>query len=157
VSDEAGLAEAYSSTSGFSKSGHTLYVAGTRWNHGLGTLVSDVIDDVRLPFTNKILGTRSTNRYAETLLQLKANPDIDRLVGHSLGAQAARQAATDLGIDDWQAYAMPSFNFNQDSDPRRHRHYGDPVSMFDSAAAVNFSDSFNPHSYGGYTDLSVSP
>jgi len=109
--------------------------------------VSDLIDDVRLPFTNHLLGTRSTNRYAETMAQMKAHPKYDRLVGHSLGAQAAMQVANDLEIDDWQAYASPSFNFHQARDHRRHRHYGDPVSMFDSAADVTLSRSFNPHSY----------
>ena len=100
VTDKEGLQTAYNADHNIYTNGDTLYIVGTQagklasgvlpWNWGSGNFskgVGDVWDDVsKIPFWGDL--TNST-RYKEAEAALKANPNIKRVIGHSLGGSVA--------------------------------------------------------------------
>ena len=81
MEDRWGLTNAYRSPSGIYKSGKTLYISGTGGKDG--DFVKDWIDNfTKLPFRN----AHHTQKYRDSMEALKKNPDVTRLVGHSLAS-----------------------------------------------------------------------
>jgi hypothetical protein len=128
-----------------------MYVAGT-------SSVDDVLTDVTIPF-GQIRETRRFNRAKKALLR---HPEINTVVGHSLGAEIAQELSTFKQVKRGRAYGSPSIIGR--SKMRYVRGYGDPVSasnMFGEMINDMFHDGKrfrtqievgNPHSY---TDLDL--
>jgi len=132
VSDEAGLAAAYRNTNGFYHDGNTLFIAGSRSSR-------DWLNNPKLA-VGKV---DSTPRYHAAQEMLTLYPDTTRLVGHSLGGSVAKNLANTTGRN-YEIYAAPAVTWSDD--PHSHRHWGDPVSMFDRGAHSTFRFG-DPHSY----------
>ena len=60
---------------------------GTGAKTGLNHKVNDVIADLCFPTHNVQL----SERYKDALEELSKNPDVDRLVGHSLGSSVVQE------------------------------------------------------------------
>ena len=74
MENRQGLAEAYKLDSGTYVAGDSLFLAGTK-------SARDVWDDLKIPFGM----TNRTQRYEDASRVLKASPQVQRIVGHSLG------------------------------------------------------------------------
>jgi hypothetical protein len=81
IEDRAGLTNAYRSPSGIYRTGNTLYISGTGGKDG--DFVRDWMDNFgKLPFRN----AHNTQKHKDVMESLKKNPDVNRLVGHSLAS-----------------------------------------------------------------------
>ena len=79
IEDRQGLNNAYRSPSGIYRTGNTLYISGTGGKEG--DWEKDWIDIfTKLPFRN----AHNTQKYKDVMEALKKNPDVNRLVSHSL-------------------------------------------------------------------------
>ena len=78
MENRQGLAQAYALDSGTYVAGDSLFLAGTK-------SARDVWDDLKIPFGM----TNRSQRYEDANRVLKANPQIRRIVGHSLGGAVA--------------------------------------------------------------------
>lgn len=160
VTDKEGLERAYGAEHNVYTRGDTLYVAGTQagklisgslpWNWGTGDFskgAGDVWDDVsKIPFWGDI---HASTRYQEAVKALKANPNIKRVVGHSLGGSVALQLQKDYPQLESVTFGAPVWDpLGNDKKSRgpnkvdRYRNYLDPVSIFDRSA--NNSIKWNP-------------
>ena len=136
----------------------TLYIAGTQ-------NAQDVYDDVRhvppLPWSDM----KQTERYKTAETYLNKNPQITKLVGHSLGGSVVLALQRNNPERNYEVvtYGAPVFvDLNPFRDKKfkvqRFKHIGregqsDPISMFDMGAKITPVDSENPltlHSYKGY-------
>ena len=72
---------AYDSPAGLYKTGGTLYIAGTGGKDG--SLTRDIMDDLLLVPTRNI---KHSEKYQDVMKYLKENPDVKRLVSHSLAS-----------------------------------------------------------------------
>ena len=136
----------------------TLYIAGTQ-------NAQDVYDDVRhvppLPWSDM----KQTERYKTAETYLNKNPQITKLVGHSLGGSVVLALQRNNPERNYEVvtYGAPIFvDLNPFRDKKfkvqRFKHIGregqsDPISMFDMGAKITPVDSENPltlHSYKGY-------
>jgi len=136
----------------------TLYVAGTQ-------NTQDVYDDVRhvppLPWSDM----KQTERYKTAETYLNKNPQITKLVGHSLGGSVVLALQRNNPERNYEVvtYGAPVFvDLNPFRDTKfkvqRFKHIGreaqsDPISMFDMGAKITPINSENPltlHSYKGY-------
>ena len=150
IEDRQGLTNAYRSPSGIYRTGNTLYISGTGGKDG--DFEKDWIDNFsKLPFRN----AHNTQKYKDVMEALKKNPDVNRLVGHSL-ASAVINRINEEQPDKYQSttYATPAIKPRRKGkqNPRRldFRNPNDVVSMLDGYAETsNFVD-WNPiiqHSY----------
>ena len=150
IEDRAGLTNAYRSPSGIYRTGNTLYISGTGGKDG--DFEKDWIDNfTKLPFRN----AHNTQKYKDVMEALKKNPDVSRLVGHSL-ASAVINKINEEHPDRFSTttYATPTIKPRRKGkqDPRRIdlRNPNDIISMLDGYAETsNFKD-WNPliaHSY----------
>lgn len=114
-----------------------LYIAGTRIWRWSG--LRDIRDDMRLPFGK----VREAARYRAAADHLRAHPYIHTVIGHSLGGSVAIATAHDFN-KKWETWANPGVSWKKD--PRKHRHWGDPISMFDRGA-TSTAPGWNPHGY----------
>ena len=149
LTDEQGLRNAYNAPNAVFIDGNKAYVAGTR---SAGEAFRD---------WGKIgtWNTKHVERYGQLTEALKDNPQVDTLIGHSLGAStvAELQRQTD---NKYMAryYGAPFLNLNpfDGPDPRNQtfRHPGDPVSMLDNKAnnipSSDFGNWVWAHGYGGF-------
>lgn len=150
VTDSAGLQTAYDAEHNVYTNGDTLYIAGTQagklatgvlpWNWGSGNFSKgseDVWDDVsKIPFWGDL--TNST-RYKEAEAALKANPNIKRVVGHSLGGSVALELQKRYPQLESRTYGAPVWDptgsdAKNKSTVDRYRNYLDPVSIFDRSS-----------------------
>jgi len=159
IDDAIGLQRAYASENGEYVYGNTLYssgsVAPTPYNifSRPWAVARDWLgDDPRLFFGSGAI--RSTAKYNDQLRVLRANPQIRRIVGHSLSARTSLQIDDDFkGKYDVTAYSTPIISphiaiLNDKADPRRIRGTFDPVAMFDGNASKTIpTTTFNTHSY----------
>ncbi len=134
VEDKAGLDEAYQTQEGVTTKGDTLYIAGTK-------SFGDVLDDVAIP-----LGmTNTTARHRDASRVLNANPQLTRVVGHSLGGAVALQLQKEKPGLQTTTHGAPVVSTNGSSE--RFREAGDPVAALDFGAVTAAPSSWNPHSY----------
>ena len=126
--DKIGLQRAYKTPSGLYQRGNNLYIAGTRD-------FRDVIDDLKLPFDK---GAKNSKRYEEVKKYLNEHPEINNLIGHSLGGAVALQSNKDNPEKyNIVTYGSPAVNLpliKDDPNIKRFRNSGDPISMFDGKA-----------------------
>ena len=135
MQDKEGLDEAYSSPKGTFVAGDSLYISGTK-------SAADVLDDVSIP-----LGlTSKTARYRDASLVLSKNPQVQRLVGHSLGGAVALELQKQKPDLQSVTYGAPVASTKPGE---RYRHWGDPVAALDSGAQTTAPTQVNPHSYAG--------
>jgi pimeloyl-ACP methyl ester carboxylesterase len=108
-----------------------------------------VWDDLKIPFGL----TKYSKRYIESDKVLQQDPNITKLVGHSLGGASALEFQKHYPVLHFQTitYGAP-VNSNNPSN-QRFRKDGDIVSFLDSGAqSLNKSTpDFCQHSYRGYT------
>eukprot|EP00438_Fugacium_kawagutii_P006499 Skav236814 [mRNA] locus=scaffold80:397159:400039:+ [translate_table: standard] len=156
IEDRAGLTNAYRSPSGIYRTGNTLYISGTGGKDG--DLNQDIWDDlIHLPTRN----AHNTQKYKDVMEALKQNPDVSRLVGHSLSSavinkineeQPNRFATT--------TYATPTIKRRRKGkqDPRRLdlRNPNDIISMLDGYAETSDFEDWNAlvaHTYKNFEEL----
>jgi hypothetical protein len=150
------LSAAYASSTGFhqqtgSQGQQVLAIRGTDWSHGFGQLASDLYDDARLPGAGLhvpgvgLMGTRGTTKYQQAKRYLDAHPEIDEIIGHSLGASVAIALGQDTG-KPYRVYSSPSVTWQRDM--RHRRRYWDPISIMDRGAEMTeFIPRHNPHGF----------
>ena len=154
IEDSQGLTNAYRFPSGIYRTGNTLYISGTGGKDG--DFVRDWMDNFgKLPFRN----AHNTQKYKDVMEALKKNPDVTRLVGHSLASavinkineeQPNRFATT--------TYATPAIKprrKGKKQHPRRldYRNPNDIVSMWDGYAETSDFSDWNPiiaHTYKNF-------
>ena len=83
-----GLDAAYSSVNGITRIGNTLYIGGTGAKTGLNHKVNDVMADLFVIPTHNV---QLSETYKDTMEELSKHPDINRLVGHSLGSSVVQE------------------------------------------------------------------
>ena len=142
---------AYASPQNFHVHGNTLAVAGTQINPdnptGISGTISDIASDLFLVPTNE---TEHMQRYRTITREIHDNPEIDTILGHSLGSSVAHQWVSDH--PDWHGrvrlYNSPEISWTH-SDPRvsSYRYYGDGISLLDRAADDSWGGLGNPHRY----------
>ncbi len=144
LTDKDGLERAYQQGDTYAY-GDTLYIAGSH-------TARDLFDDV-----TKITAwgdLRNAERYQAADKALKANPNIKRVVGHSLGGSVALELQKNHSGLESRTYGAPVFNpTGGDAKAERYRNWFDPVSVFDRSAERSFKanpfDSFSmTHDYG---------
>ena len=104
ITDAEGLDRAREQEKRIYVHGNTLYVSGTAWRNkktGMPSL-QDPWDDLKIP----IYKTRYAQRYKDADEFMKQNPNIDRVVGHSLGGSVALELATNYNVVA-QTYKAP--------------------------------------------------
>ena len=87
ITDAEGLDRAKDQEKRIYVHGNTMYLSGTSWRNkktGMPSL-QDPWDDLKIP----IYKTRYAQRYKYAEEFMKQNPNIDRIVGHSLGGSVA--------------------------------------------------------------------
>ena len=135
MENRQGLAQAYKIDSGTYVAGDSLYLAGTK-------SARDVWDDLKIPFGM----TSRSQRYEDANRVLKANPQIRRIVGHSLGGAVALELQREHPEMKTITYGAPVISA---SGGERHRAVFDPVAMFDFGAKTELPRGLNPHGYSG--------
>ena len=158
IEDRAGLTNAYRSPSGIYRTGNTLYISGTGGKDG--DFTRDWIDNfTKLPFRN----AQNTQKYKDVMKALEENPDVTRLVGHSLASavinkineeQPNRFATT--------TFATPTIKPRRKGkqNPRRldYRNPNDPVSILDGRAETSDFKGINPvvqHTYKNFEGVGM--
>ena len=160
ISDAEGLRRAYQNiddNDGNYIYGNTLYTSGSTppwrvFSDPKGVFRDWFYDDPLLVLSD--WGTRRTYKYASQQQILKANPQIRRIVGHSLSASTTLQTDDDNpGKFKVTAYSTPIISphipfINDQRDERRVRGTWDPVAMFDGNAGKTINTTtLNPHNY----------
>jgi hypothetical protein len=131
IEDREGLDKAYTSEHNVYVEGDTLFVSGT-------SSLGDVVDDASIP-----LGmTNRTKRYQEASQALSRNPQVKRVVGHSLGGSVALTIAQKHNLEG-RTYSAPVVGLKGGE---RYRAMGDPISALDLGAHTSIIIG-NPHSY----------
>ena len=150
IEDRQGLSNAYNSPAGYYRSGNTLYIGGTGAKDG--SVVRDIVDDLFLLPTRN---AQHTQKYHDVMKYLKENPDVKRLVSHSLGSAVVNKINEDMP-DKYATttYATPTIKFkrNGKQDPRRldYKNRNDPVALLDGYVEVSDLKELNPlvaHTY----------
>ena len=150
IEDRKGLWNAYDSKDGFYKTGGTLYIAGTGGKDG--SLNRDIMDDLLLVPTRNI---KHSEKYQDVMKYLKENPDVKRLVSHSLASAVVNQINNDMP-DRFTSttYATPTIKRRRKGkqNPKRldYRNPADVVSILDGYAENSNLKELNPlmaHSY----------
>jgi hypothetical protein len=148
ISDEEGLNRAYKAPNSIYIDGNRMYIAGTHTPR-------DVYDWKLIP-----LGLmRYSERYGQAEAALKDNPQVDTIIGHSLGSSTTAELNKRYNNKfNARYYGSPfiDLSFSRDPKNQRFRHPGDIVSMFDTGAVnedpKNAYQILNPHSYSGFVD-----
>ena len=139
--NEIGLNNAYNNANKVHVQGDTLFVAGT-------SNLKDAYDDVsKIPFYGDI---KNSTRYNQAKNVLDANPNINKLVGHSLGGWAILQLQKDNSKYHTTKYGAPVVQLNPFVTGNRYRFKNDPISMLDNGAITVNKFNLNPHSYSNY-------
>ena len=150
IEDRQGLSNAYSSKDGLYKTGSTLYIGGTGAKDG--SITRDIMDDLLLVPTRNI---QHSEKYQDVIKYLKDNPDVKRLVSHSLASAVVNKINEEMP-DKYATttYATPTIKPKRKGkqDPRRldYRNPNDPVAMLDGYVEVSDLKESNPlvaHTY----------
>ena len=139
--NEIGLKKAYNTHKGIHIDNDTMFIAGTR-------NFRDVYDDVtKIPVWGDL---KNSKRYRDVEEEIKENPNVKKLVGHSLAGSVALEFEKNNKGYETTTYGAPVFGGSEGGN--RFRHRNDPVSMFDFGAK-NIGFNLNPlkaHSYQNY-------
>ena len=154
IDDVKGSDAAYSNVNGITRIGNTLYIGGTGAKTGLNHKVNDVIADLFFIPTHNI---QLSERYRDAMEELRKNPDVTRIVSHSLGSAVAQEINNRHGNKyATTVYSSPFVSgINQQKNPRylRFRNRGDPIAMFDDSAITGEIESNNlldKHSFNNW-------
>jgi len=150
ISDSEGLSRAYNSPNSIYIDGNRMFIAGTH-------TARDVYDWKLIP-----LGLmKYSERYGQAEAALKDNPQVDTVIGHSLGSATGAELNKQYNNKfNARYYGSPflDLSFSRDPKNQRYRHPGDIVSMFDTGAVNEDQETnyqlINPHSYEGFPDYS---
>ena len=161
IADNEGLRRAYNQPNRIYVNGNRMYVAGTTWTDGYTGRLSfnDAIDDLKIP----LFQTRNIQRYKDAEQVLNDNPNINTLVGHSMGSSVILELNKANNAKFMtRTYAAPVFdpfpNNWEKNDPnnQRFRTKNDFVSIFDNNAETVYKPTLDPlslHSYNNYGDI----
>ena len=139
--NEIGLNNAYNNINKVYVNGNTLYVAGT-------SNLKDVYDDIsKIPFYGNL---KDSTRYNQAKNALDSNPNINNIVGHSLGGSVALQLQKNNNKYETTTYGAPVLQLNPFITGNRYRFKNDPVSMLDNGAITVDMFKLNPHSYSNF-------
>ena len=137
IEDRQGLTNAYRSPSGIYRTGNTLYISGTGGKDG--DFEKDWIDNfTKLPFRND----HNPQKYKDVMEALKDNPDVSRLVGHSLASAVINKINEEQpNRFSTTTYATPAVKPRRKGkqNPKRldYRNPNDIVSMLDGYAETS--------------------
>lgn len=144
MTDTEGIRKAYEHGD-YHVFGDTLFIAGSH-------TVKDWVDDfTKIPFWGD---TKQATRYIAAEKALKANPQVNTLVAHSLGGAVALELQKQYPYLKSRTYGSPTWDpFGTDAEARsqwealgkpdfvpepdkieRYRNFADPFSMFDASA-----------------------
>ena len=140
--NEIGLKKAYNTNKGIHIDNDTMFIAGTR-------NFRDVYDDVtKIPVWGDL---KNSKRYRDVEEEIKANPNVKNLIGHSLAGSVALEFEKNNKGYETTTYGAPVFQLSSKSG-NRFRHRNDAISAFDFGAK-NIGFNLNPitaHSYQNY-------
>ena len=140
--NEIGLQKAYNTNKGIHIDNDTMFIAGTR-------NFRDVYDDVtKIPVWGDL---KNSKRYRDVEEEIKANPNVKKLVGHSLAGSVALEFEKNNKGYETTTYGAPVFQLSSNAG-NRFRHRNDAISAFDFGAK-NIGFNLNPlkaHSYQNY-------
>ncbi len=128
------LKAAYATPDGIYVAGDTAYIKGSM-------SAKDWYDDLKIPFGLTSLSTR----YKDASRILDKNPQVQRVVGHSLGGAVALELQQRNPELKSVTYGAPVASFKGSSD--RHRGWLDPVAFLDFGAQTSLPKQLNPHGY----------
>jgi hypothetical protein len=138
--NEMGLKKAYNTDKKVHVDGDTLFIAGTHDKQ-------DWIDDfTKIPFYGDV---KKSKRYIDVMETVKNNPNVKKVIGHSLGGSVALELEKN-NPDKYKTttYGAPVVSLTKGN---RFRHGNDVVSAFDfGAKTVGFN--MNPLKAHGYND-----
>jgi len=140
--NEIGLSNAYKSKNKLYVKDDTLFIAGT-------SNLQDVWDDLKIPLRL----TRFSQRYQDADNLLKANPQVKKLVGHSLAGFVSLELQKQQPDKNYDVttYGAPVLQMGGQK-YKRFRKAGDLISGLDDGA-ITYKGSLNPkeaHSYTNY-------
>ena len=135
IDDVEGLKTAYANNTGLFRSGNTLYISGTGGKSGFSSKVNDVFSDL---FSIPTHNLQFSDKYRDVMNELEKNPDVTRLVGHSLSSSVIQE----INNRNNQKYITTTYNAplisfgHRDKNPHalRFRNKNDVISMFDRNA-----------------------
>jgi hypothetical protein len=139
--NEMGLKKAYESEKKVHVDGETLFIAGTDDKQ-------DWYDDFsKIPFYGDLTKSK---RYTDVIETVKNNPNVKKVIGHSLGGSVALELEkNNPNKYETTTYGAPVVSLTKGN---RFRHAGDIVSSFDlGSKTIGFN--INPikaHSYSDY-------
>ena len=154
LEDRAGLKNAYDSPSGLYVTGKTLFISGTTGKDG--SITRDILDDlIHLPSRS----AENTEKYKDAIKMLEKNPQITRLVGHSLGSAVTNTLNQNFPNKyETTTYATPAVKpkrkGKQDPKHRDFRNPNDPVSVLDGYAITSDFNDTNPLVAHGFQNFS---
>ena len=115
---------------GITRIGNTLYIGGTGAKAGANHKVNDAIADLFFIPTHNV---QLSEKYKDAMEELTNSPDVDRLVGHSLGSFVVHEINNRHGNSyATTVYSSPFVSgSNQQKNPRylRFRNRGDPIML----------------------------
>ena len=88
IEDVKGLDAAYSNVNGITRIRNTLYIGGTGAKNGAGHLANDIISDLFFIPTRNV---HLSERYKDAMEEVSKDPDVNRIVFHSLGSAVAQE------------------------------------------------------------------
>ena len=153
LEDRQGLKNAYDSPSGLYVTGKTLFVSGTTGKDG--SITRDILDDlIHLPSRS----AENTEKYKDAIKMLEKNPQITRLVGHSLGSAVTNTLDQNFPNKyETTTYATPAVKpkrkGKQNPKHRDWRNPNDPVSVLDGYAITSSFNDPNPIVSHGFANF----
>ena len=138
--NQIGLDSAYKSDNKISIKDDTMFLAGT-------SNLQDVWDDFKIPFRL----TRFTKRYQDADNLLKSNPQVKKLVGHSLSGAVSLELQKQHPNRDYDitTYGAPLLQMGGQK-YKRFRKSGDLISGLDDGA-ITYKGSIYPKETPSYT------
>ena len=146
IDDVEGLKTAYANNTGMFKSGNTFYISGTGGKSGISAKVNDVFSDIFLIPTHNL---QFSDKYRDVMNELDKNPDITRLVGHSLSGSVIQE----INNRNNQKYITTTYNApfvafgdrgGKNPHHLRFRNQNDVISILDRDAIQIESGTTNP-------------